>query len=86
MAILPCGAAQHKHQRPVGVFVLCGAAETLTTWRLRIINEGENMARLCVRNDSRFWLNLQSEFDFRVVRNQKEATIKNQVRPLEVHA
>jgi len=33
-----------------------------------------------------FWLNLQSEFDLRVVRNQKEATVKNQVRPLEVHA
>ncbi len=32
-----------------------------------------------------FWLNLQSEFDLRVVRNQKEAKIKNQVRPLEVH-
>jgi addiction module HigA family antidote len=33
-----------------------------------------------------FWLNLQSEFDLRVVRNQKEAMVKNQVRPLEVHA
>ena len=33
-----------------------------------------------------FWLNLQSEFDLRVVRNQKEATVKNQVRRLEVHA
>jgi len=33
-----------------------------------------------------FWLNLQSEFDLRVVRNQKEVTIKNQVRPIEVHA
>ena len=33
-----------------------------------------------------FWLNLQSEFDLRVVRNQKEATIKNQVHPLAVHA
>jgi len=32
-----------------------------------------------------FWLNLQSEFDLRVVRNQKEAKVKNQVRPLEVH-
>ena len=31
-----------------------------------------------------FWLNLQSEFDLRVVRNQKEAKVKNQVRPLEV--
>ena len=33
-----------------------------------------------------FWLNLQSEFDLRVVRNQKEAKVKNHVRPLEVHA
>ena len=33
-----------------------------------------------------FWLNLQSEFDLRVVRNQKEAKVNNQVRPLEVHA
>ncbi len=33
-----------------------------------------------------FWLNLQSEFDLRVVRNLKEAKVKNQVRPLEVHA
>jgi addiction module HigA family antidote len=33
-----------------------------------------------------FWLNLQSEFDLRVVRNQMEAKVKNQVRPLEVHA
>ena len=33
-----------------------------------------------------FWLNLQSEFDLRVVRNQKEAKVKSQVRPLEVHA
>ena len=33
-----------------------------------------------------FWLNLQSDFDLRVVRNQKEAEGKNQVRPLEVHA
>jgi antitoxin HigA-1 len=32
-----------------------------------------------------FWLNLQSECDLRVVRNQKEAKVKNQVRPLEVH-
>jgi addiction module HigA family antidote len=31
-------------------------------------------------------LNLQSEFDLRVVRNQKEAKVKNPVRPLEVHA
>ena len=33
-----------------------------------------------------FWLNLQSEFELRVVRNQKEAKVKNQVRPLEVPA
>ena len=33
-----------------------------------------------------FWLNLQSEFDLRVVRNQKETKVKNQVRPLELHA
>jgi len=33
-----------------------------------------------------FWLNLQSEFDLRVVRNQKEATVRKQVRPLEVSA
>jgi len=33
-----------------------------------------------------FWLNLQSEFDLRVVRNQKEAKVKNEVRPLEIHA
>jgi len=33
-----------------------------------------------------FWLNVQSEFDLRVVRNQKEAKVKNQVRPLEVQA
>lgn len=32
-----------------------------------------------------FWLNLQSEYDLRVVRNQKEAKVKSQVRPLEVH-
>jgi plasmid maintenance system antidote protein VapI len=30
-----------------------------------------------------FWLNLQSEFDLRIVRNQKEATVKSQVRPLD---
>jgi plasmid maintenance system antidote protein VapI len=24
-----------------------------------------------------FWLNLQSEFDLRIVRNQKEATVKS---------
>ena len=33
-----------------------------------------------------FWLNLQLEFDLRVVRNQKEAKVKNEVRPLEIHA
>jgi antitoxin HigA-1 len=33
-----------------------------------------------------FWLNLQTEFDLRVVRNNKEAMVKNQVRPLEIHA
>jgi addiction module HigA family antidote len=33
-----------------------------------------------------FWLNLQSEFDLRVVRNQKEAKVRNEVRPLEIHA
>jgi len=32
------------------------------------------------------WLNLQSEFDLRVVRNQKGAKVKGQVRPLEVHS
>jgi addiction module HigA family antidote len=31
-----------------------------------------------------FWLNLQLEFDLRVVRNQMGAEVKNQVRPLEV--
>jgi addiction module HigA family antidote len=34
-------------------------------------------------NTPDFWLNLQSEFDLRVVRNQKEATVKSQVRPLD---
>jgi len=29
-----------------------------------------------------FWLNLQSEFDLRIVRNQKEAVVKSQVRPI----
>jgi antitoxin HigA-1 len=29
-----------------------------------------------------FWLNLQSEFNLRVARNQKEALVRNQVRPL----
>jgi addiction module HigA family antidote len=33
-----------------------------------------------------FWLNLQSEFDSRIVRNQKEATVKSQVRPLDKSA
>ena len=33
-----------------------------------------------------FWLNLQSEFDLRVVRNKKEAMVKSQVRPLEMSA
>jgi addiction module HigA family antidote len=33
-----------------------------------------------------FWLNLQSDFDLRVVRNLKEATVKNQVRPIEARA
>jgi antitoxin HigA-1 len=33
-----------------------------------------------------FWVNLQSEFDLRVVRNQKEAKVKSEVRPLELHA
>ena len=33
-----------------------------------------------------FWLNLQSEFDLRVVRNEKEATVRSQVRPLEIRS
>jgi antitoxin HigA-1 len=33
-----------------------------------------------------FWLNLQSEFDLRVVRNEKEAKVKREVRPIEVNA
>lgn len=33
-----------------------------------------------------FWQNLQSEFDLRVARNQKEAIVKLQVRPLKVLA
>jgi addiction module HigA family antidote len=33
-----------------------------------------------------FWQNLQSEFDLRVARNQKEAIVKLQVRPLKVSA
>ncbi|MGB6198600.1 MAG: HigA family addiction module antitoxin [Candidatus Acidiferrales bacterium] len=31
-----------------------------------------------------FWINLQSEFSLRVVRNEKEALVKTQVRPLKV--
>jgi antitoxin HigA-1 len=31
-----------------------------------------------------FWLNLQSEFDLRVVRNQKEAKVKSEVRPIPI--
>jgi addiction module HigA family antidote len=34
-------------------------------------------------NTPDFWLNLQSEFDSRIVRNQKEAIVKSQVRPLD---
>jgi plasmid maintenance system antidote protein VapI len=37
-------------------------------------------------NTPDFWLSLQSEFDLRVVRNQKEATVKSQVRPLDESA
>lgn len=33
-----------------------------------------------------FWLNLQSEFDLRIVRSQKEAPVKSQVRPLDESA
>jgi addiction module HigA family antidote len=33
-----------------------------------------------------FWLNLQSEFELRVVRNKKEAMVKTQVRPIKVSA
>jgi addiction module HigA family antidote len=33
-----------------------------------------------------FWLNLQSEFDLRTVRHQKEAAVKSQVRPLDESA
>jgi antitoxin HigA-1 len=33
-----------------------------------------------------FWINLQAGFDLRVVRNQKEAMVKNQVHPLEMEA
>jgi antitoxin HigA-1 len=38
------------------------------------------------RNTPDFWLNLQSELDMRIVRNQKEATVKSQVRPLDESA
>ncbi len=33
-----------------------------------------------------FWLNLQSEFNLRVARNEKEAMVKSQVRPVRVLA
>jgi len=33
-----------------------------------------------------FWRNLQSEFDLRTVRNQKGASVKSQVRPLDESA
>ena len=33
-----------------------------------------------------FWLNLQSEFDLRVVRQQKESKLKLQVRPIKLSA
>jgi antitoxin HigA-1 len=33
-----------------------------------------------------FWLNLQSEFSLRVVRNEKEAIVKTQVRPIKLTA
>lgn len=33
-----------------------------------------------------FWLNLQSEFDLRIVRKQKETTVNSQVRPLDASA
>ena len=33
-----------------------------------------------------FWLNLQSEFNLRIVRNQKESTVRSQIRPLDVPA
>jgi addiction module HigA family antidote len=34
-------------------------------------------------NTPGFWLNLQSEFDLRVVRSEKEARVKGEVRPIE---
>lgn len=33
-----------------------------------------------------FWLNLQSEYNLRVARNEKEAIVKSQVRPVRVLA
>ena len=33
-----------------------------------------------------FWLNLQSEFNLRVARNQKEALVKTQVHPIKALA
>ena len=30
-----------------------------------------------------FWMNLQAEYDLRVTRNEKEARIKSEVRPVE---
>jgi len=33
-----------------------------------------------------FWLNLQSEYNLRVARNEKEAMVKSQVRPVRVMA
>jgi addiction module HigA family antidote len=33
-----------------------------------------------------FWHNLQSEYDLRIVRNQKESTVRSQIRPLDVPA
>lgn len=33
-----------------------------------------------------FWLNLQTEFDLRVVQNEKDAKVKSQVRPIELSA
>src|ERR1017187_6530425 len=33
-----------------------------------------------------FWLNLQSEFDLRTVRKQKETTVNSQVRPIDESA
>jgi addiction module HigA family antidote len=33
-----------------------------------------------------FWLNLQSEYNLRVARNEKEAMVRSQVRPVKVLA